>query len=122
VSSLQQEVAALKISEAARIRERDAALVYLHDAASRLGDRGNEAGGANLGERVLCLVAALAAEKERLTTKFQALWWAARGLTFGEDWNAGTHAKLHGYRDKLIQAVADLGEYDLAARSGEGEG
>jgi len=33
---------------------------------------------------------------------------AARGLCAGEDWNNGTHAKFHGYRQKLIDAVAAL--------------
>ena len=31
---------------------------------------------------------------------------AARGLSFGEDWNNGTHAKI--YRHKLIEAVKSL--------------
>lgn len=31
---------------------------------------------------------------------------AAKGLSFGTDWNNGTHAKLHGYRQKLLDVVA----------------
>lgn len=30
---------------------------------------------------------------------------AARGLSFGTDWNGGTQAKLHGYRQKLLDAL-----------------
>ncbi len=33
---------------------------------------------------------------------------AARGLCFGADWNNGNHVKLHGYREKLIRAVAAM--------------
>lgn len=43
-----------------------------------------------------------------LERKYARLLDAARGLCFGEDWNNGTHARLHGYRAKLIAAVADL--------------
>lgn len=45
-----------------------------------------------------------AAERKR----FSGLCEAARGLSFGTDWNNGTHAKLHGYRDKLLKALNDL--------------
>lgn len=38
--------------------------------------------------------------------KLNAVYEAARGLCFGEDWNNGTHAKLHGYKQKLREAVA----------------
>ncbi len=31
---------------------------------------------------------------------------AAKGLSHGEDWNYGTHALVHGYRAKLLQALA----------------
>jgi len=37
--------------------------------------------------------------------KLQAVYEAARGLCHGHDWNEGTQAKLHGYRNKLIKAV-----------------
>lgn len=33
---------------------------------------------------------------------------AAQGLSHGEDWNNGTHAKTHGYRQKLLDALAAL--------------
>lgn len=33
---------------------------------------------------------------------------AAKGLSHGEDWNNGTHAKTHGYRRKLLEALAKL--------------
>ena len=32
----------------------------------------------------------------------------AKGLSFGEDWNNGTHANLHGYRQRLLAALAEL--------------
>lgn len=35
----------------------------------------------------------------------RAVYEAARGLCYGHDWNEGTQAKLHGYRNKLIKAV-----------------
>lgn len=38
------------------------------------------------------------------------LYEAARGLSFGEDWNNGTAAKLHGYRQKLIDAIQPAAE------------
>ena len=37
-----------------------------------------------------------------------ALVAAADGLSRGEDWNNGTHAKKHGYRTKLLAALAAL--------------
>jgi hypothetical protein len=40
-------------------------------------------------------------ERERV----KPLVEAARGLSFGTDWNNGTHAKLHGYRQKLLDAL-----------------
>jgi hypothetical protein len=40
--------------------------------------------------------------------EIEALVRAAHGLSFGEDWNNGTHAKTHGYREKLLQALAAL--------------
>jgi Lar family restriction alleviation protein len=30
---------------------------------------------------------------------------AAHGLSFGTDWNNGTHALTHGYRKKLLEAL-----------------
>ena len=37
---------------------------------------------------------------------------AAEGLSHGEDWNNGTHAKTHGYRRKLLEALAKLNGED----------
>lgn len=31
---------------------------------------------------------------------------AAKGLSYGADWNKGTHAILHGYRQKLLDNLA----------------
>lgn len=33
---------------------------------------------------------------------------AANGLSMGSDWNHGTHAKEHGYRQQLIDALQSL--------------
>lgn len=33
---------------------------------------------------------------------------AALGLSHGTDWNNGTHAKLHGYRQKLLDALSAI--------------
>lgn len=54
-------------------------------------------------------------EIERLRDALHPLYHAASGISFGEDWNNGTHAKLHGYRQKLIDALP-------AARAALGEG
>lgn len=35
---------------------------------------------------------------------FMKLLHAAQGLSHGTDWNSGTHAKLHGCRNKLLRA------------------
>ena len=57
-------------------------------------------------------IATLTAENERLSARvarleaaLKPLLDAATGLSFGEDWNNGTQAKLHGYRQKLIAAI-----------------
>jgi len=47
----------------------------------------------------------LRAEKVKLVEALKPLVDAAHGLSFGTDWNNGTHAKLHGHRQKLIDAV-----------------
>lgn len=36
----------------------------------------------------------------------EAVLDAAHGLSFGEDWNTGNHATVHGYRKKLLVALA----------------
>lgn len=47
----------------------------------------------------------LEAENKRLREALGSLFDAADGLSRGEDWNNGTHAKLHGYRKKLLAAI-----------------
>ena len=51
-------------------------------------------------------VGALLAENARL----QPIAHAAMGLCAGVDWSKGTHAVTHGYRQKLIDAVAALSQ------------
>lgn len=48
------------------------------------------------------------AEARAKLAQYERLYEAANGLSFGEDWNNGTQAKLHGYRQKLIDAVAAI--------------
>lgn len=63
---------------------------------------------------------ALTKEKERnaeLESLCREFGEAAKGLSFGEDWNNGTHAKLHGYRQKLLDALAKY----TALLGGEGK-
>lgn len=48
---------------------------------------------------------ALIASQARRIEELEAVYDAARGLCYGEDWNNGTHAKSRGYRKKLIAAV-----------------
>ena len=45
--------------------------------------------------------------RERLREATRPLVYAATGLSHGEDWNNGTHAKLHGYRQKLLDALPE---------------
>lgn len=49
--------------------------------------------------------AALIASQARRIEELEAVYDAARGLCYGEDWNNGTHAKSRGYRQKLVAAV-----------------
>ena len=54
------------------------------------------------------LLAALEAarvENERLREALKPLFDAANCLSFGEDWNNGTHAKKHGCRKALLAAI-----------------
>lgn len=44
-------------------------------------------------------------EKIEIPQCFVRLVEAAKGLSHGSDWNNGTHAKLHGYRQKLLDAL-----------------
>jgi hypothetical protein len=41
---------------------------------------------------------------------YAELYFHASALTFGTDWNKGTHALLHGHRKGLIDAVKALKE------------
>jgi hypothetical protein len=41
--------------------------------------------------------------------EFAGLVEAAKGLSCGDDWNNGTHALKHGYRQKLLDALAKIG-------------
>lgn len=41
---------------------------------------------------------------------YDELYKAALGLSHGVDWNNGSHAIEHGYRDKLLSAVMKLKE------------
>lgn len=45
-----------------------------------------------------------------------ALAKAAQGLSHGTDWNNGTHAKTHGYRQQLLEALA---AYELLRNGGK---
>jgi hypothetical protein len=57
---------------------------------------------------ILYLLDRLRAAEERVKRLEEALrpiTDAAHGLSFGTDWNNGTHAKTHGYRKKLIEAI-----------------
>lgn len=47
-------------------------------------------------------------ELENTIRKLRKVYEAARGLCHGYDWNDGSHAKHHGYRNKLINAVNDI--------------
>jgi len=47
----------------------------------------------------------LTAERDEAREALRPMLAAASGLSFGTDWNNGTHAKLHGYRQKLIDAI-----------------
>jgi hypothetical protein len=64
------------------------------------------------GRKATTLIRRLQVENEALRVKqaglveaLRPLVDAAYGLSFGEDWNNGTQAKLHGHRQKLIDAV-----------------
>jgi hypothetical protein len=41
---------------------------------------------------------------------YAELYFHASSLTFGTDWNKGTHALLHGHRKGLIDSVKALKE------------
>ena len=49
-------------------------------------------------------------ELEYMIRKLRRVYEAARGLCHGYDWNEGTHAKLHGYRERLVNAVNAIEE------------
>lgn len=54
-------------------------------------------------------------ELETTIRKLRRVYEAARGLCYGHDWNEGTQAKTHGYRNKLIKAVDDIEKLPDAA-------
>lgn len=43
--------------------------------------------------------------RDRVVEEIGPLIEAAHGLSFGIDWNNGNHAVLHGYRQKLLDAL-----------------
>ena len=45
------------------------------------------------------------AARDAVIEEVRPLIEAAEGLSYGEDWNNGTQAKLHGYRQKLLDAL-----------------
>jgi|GEM_PF-4112096 len=48
------------------------------------------------------------AEKTNAVARLRELLEAAYGLCEGYDWNNGTHAKTHGYKRKVLEAVHAL--------------
>jgi hypothetical protein len=50
---------------------------------------------------------------------YDELYKAALGLSHGVDWNNGTQAIEHGYRDKLLSAVIKLKEQGINPYTGE---
>jgi hypothetical protein len=50
------------------------------------------------------------ASARKALEQMQPVFEAAHGLCMGYDWNNGTHAKLHGYRHKLLSAVHSIKE------------
>lgn len=51
------------------------------------------------------------AETKEQREVIKRFYEAAEGLSFGTDWNNGTHAKLHGYRQKLLDALKYAKKY-----------
>mgnify|MGYP005608967513 FL=1 len=47
-------------------------------------------------------------ELRDILAQYIAVARAANGLSMGSDWNHGTHAKEHGYRQQLIDALQAL--------------
>lgn len=47
-------------------------------------------------------------EIEEIVGAAEALLAAAKGLSHGTDWNNGHHAKRHGHRRKLLDAIPRL--------------
>lgn len=65
--------------------------------------------------------AALIASQARRIAELEAVYAAARGLCYGEDWNNGTHAESRGYRKNLVAAVNAIEPLPaLLNRTGEG--
>ena len=55
-------------------------------------------------------------DDEAVVQAADALAKAAQGLSHGTDWNNGTHAKTHGYRQQLLEALA---AYELLRNGGK---
>ena len=51
---------------------------------------------------------ALTIRKQTSLPQLIAVARAANGLSMGSDWGKGTHAKEHGYRQQLIDALQAL--------------
>lgn len=64
--------------------------------------------------------AALIASQARRIEELEAVYAAARGLCYGEDWNNGAHAKSRGYRKKLVAAVNAIEPLPALINRGEG--
>jgi hypothetical protein len=60
------------------------------------------------------LQSSMAIPAERMKA-LERVYDAARGLCFGVDWNNGTAAKIHGYRQKLIDAVNSIEKLPLCS-------
>lgn len=65
---------------------------------------------------------ALSTARTQERAKFEPLVEAATGLSHGVDWNNGTHAKLHGYRQKLLDALAALSGVNVSSDGGNNVG
>ena len=53
------------------------------------------------------------------TEQLLRVYEAARGLCHGYDWNLGTHAVRHGYRNALVEAVDAIQPISRGARKGK---
>lgn len=87
-------------------------LLYLADqenyARHRYGDGASDLIRESMVKEYALRVTALRRMEAMREALLERVYAAARGLCHGTDWNHGTHAKTHGYRQKLIDAVAAL--------------